>query len=200
MKRVGYWASSWVLVGLVAGGCADSKPEGAVERRQGAVVFEKVTVPAGTNVVVDLMGGVAAINGVSLRFFSVPASFDVAVIDSQPLPAASPTGAYEVSDTRFWYIGASQAVPSPFEICIHYDSGEVDAFPGETVEDRRRVASIPVRGRVVGAQGVDGDQDQVGPLPRACAAAGQDGQGGEGQERAAAACPHRRRRLTSPLR
>jgi hypothetical protein len=131
MKVVGHWTWIGVMVGLASAGCTHRGPDAGVERRQAAVLFEQVSVPAGTNVQVDLQGGLAAVNGVSLLFFSVAAPFSVSVIDSQRTTGATPPGAFKVSDTRFWHVAASQPVGSTFEICLHYDETEISGFGGE---------------------------------------------------------------------
>ncbi|HXI60654.1 MAG TPA: HYR domain-containing protein [Polyangia bacterium] len=86
-----------------------------------------LTTPAGTDVVVDLSGGIASVNGMSLDFTQVTTAGSTTVVESgacSPACNPPPTG-YEVVGARFWDISTTAAFTGPIQVCIHYDHTEV---------------------------------------------------------------------------
>jgi hypothetical protein len=85
------------------------------------------TTPAGTNVSVDLSGGIGSVGGISLTFSQITASGTTTVVESGAGPPP-PTGFRIVGisgQPRYWDIDTTAIHSGPITVCIHYDETQV---------------------------------------------------------------------------
>jgi HYR domain len=88
---------------------------------------DNFTTPAGTNVVTNLAGGLAAVGGLLLDFSSVLTPGNTTIVQSGIGPPVPP--GYQVvgflGQPMFWDITTTAAYAGPITVCIHYDPTDV---------------------------------------------------------------------------
>jgi hypothetical protein len=85
------------------------------------------TTPTGSNVSVDLSGGIADVGGLSLDFSQVGTAGNTTVVESGGGPPP-PTGFRIVGTSgqpRYWDINTTASYSGPITVCIHYDGTQV---------------------------------------------------------------------------
>ena len=132
-----------------------------------------VATPVGTDVVVDLNGGVAILGGISLRFAQVSVAGRTALIGPEPGTFPAGTVAVEgVGGLHYYQIGTTAVYAGPIEVCIHYQEGPFEANQRMLYNDGSGVVNVTtsldtqanvVCGMVttVGVLVVDGGSDAI---------------------------------------
>jgi hypothetical protein len=88
---------------------------------------DSVNTPAQANLQLDLRGGTAAVNGMSLLFSNVMAPGNTIVVQSGTcIPSCSPppTG-YQIAGSHYWDISTTATYTGPIVVCLHYDPTEI---------------------------------------------------------------------------
>ncbi|MEA2900197.1 MAG: hypothetical protein QOH36_84, partial [Actinomycetota bacterium] len=116
------------------------------------------TTPTGTNVAVQLSGGLATPGGLGLTFSSVSSGGSTAVVESGSGPPP-PTG-YSIvglgGQDRYWDIDTTATHTGPITVCVHYDITQV-----EGPETQIRLMHDAGAGFVDITTSLDTDQDIV---------------------------------------
>jgi len=91
---------------------------------------DSINTPVGTGVPLSLLGGTAAVNGLSLKFSNVIADGNTVVVQSgtcaDPLnPCSPPPTGYLIAGAHYWDLFTTASYAGPIEVCFHYDQEEV---------------------------------------------------------------------------